>query len=79
MGGGLGALQNSNGEVTLQLANMHGDVVATAADDLEATELLSTQSFDEFGNPMQSGPLEGGSPNMVGLGSRAAAPSSPQV
>ena len=30
LGGSLGAIETSNGEVTLQLADMHGDVVATA-------------------------------------------------
>jgi len=54
MGGSLGALQTSNGEITLRLADMHGDIVATADDDPEATELLSTQSFDEYGNPKQA-------------------------
>lgn len=48
-GGSLGALQKSNGEITFQLANMHSDVIATADDDSEATELLDTQRFDEFG------------------------------
>jgi RHS repeat-associated protein len=51
LGGSLGALQTSSGEITLQLADMHGDVVATADIDPEATELLSTQQFDEYGNP----------------------------
>jgi RHS repeat-associated protein len=51
MGGALGALQKSNGEITFQLADMHGDIVATADEDPEAEELLSTQLFDEFGNP----------------------------
>ncbi|MEX0972336.1 MAG: DNRLRE domain-containing protein [Solirubrobacterales bacterium] len=52
--GGIGAsaIEKSAGEeVSLQLANLHGDIVATADDDIEATELLSTQSFDEYGNP----------------------------
>lgn len=51
MGGALGALQKSNGDITFQLADMHGDIVATADEDVEAEELLSTQQFDEFGNP----------------------------
>ncbi len=68
IGSSLGALQTSSGEVTLQLANMHGDVVATAAIDPEATDLLSTQRFDEFGNPVQSGFLEGGSAEYGWLG-----------
>lgn len=49
---GAGATEKSAGEeVTLQLADMHGDIVATADIDPEATELLSTQQFDEYGNP----------------------------
>jgi RHS repeat-associated protein len=50
---------------------MHGDVIATADIDPEATELLSTQSFDEFGNPEQSGFLEGGSAEYGWLGSKS--------
>lgn len=68
LGGGLGAIQKSNGEVTLQLANMHGDVVASASIKPEETKLLSTQSFDEFGNPAQGNPLEGGSAEYGWLG-----------
>lgn len=52
--GGIGAsaIEKSAGEeITLQLADMHGDIVATADIDPEATELLSTQQFDEYGNP----------------------------
>jgi RHS repeat-associated protein len=70
IGGGLGALETSSGEVTLQLPDMHGDVVATAAVDPEATELLSTQRFDEFGNPLQIGFLEGGSAEYGWLGTK---------
>jgi RHS repeat-associated protein len=51
LGGSLGVIQMSSGEVTLQLADLHGDVVASAAIDPETTELLFTQQFDEYGNP----------------------------
>ena len=68
LGGSLGALQTSSGEVTLQLANMHGDVVATAAVAPESTKLLSTQTFDEFGIPTQTGILQGGSAEYGWLG-----------
>jgi RHS repeat-associated protein len=68
IGGSLGALEKSDGKVTLQLANMHGDTIATATIDPEAMELLSTQRFDEFGNPLQSGPLEGGDSEYGWLG-----------
>ena len=71
LGGSLGAFEKSNGEVTLQIANMHGDTIATAALDPEATELLDTQSFDEFGNPLQSGFLTGGKAEYGWLGASA--------
>ena len=45
------ALQDSASGITFQLANLHGDIVATASDDPNATRLLSTFEFDEFGNP----------------------------
>ncbi len=50
---------------------MHGDTIATADDDPEATELLSTQQFDEYGKPKQSGFLEGGSAEYGWLGAEA--------
>jgi RHS repeat-associated protein len=70
LGGGLGALQKSNGEVTLQLTDMHGDIVASADIAPEAAGLLSTQRFDEYGNPLQSGLLTGGDAQFGWLGSK---------
>jgi RHS repeat-associated protein len=70
LGGSLGAIQTSSGEVTLQLADLHGDVVATADIHPEATKLLGTQRFDEFGNPLQSSLLSGGDPVFGWLGSK---------
>jgi RHS repeat-associated protein len=73
LGGGLGGIQRVSGEgeeTVLQLADLHGDIVATAALNPEATELLATQSFDEFGNPNQSNPLEGGSAEYGWLGAK---------
>ncbi len=70
MGGSLGALQKSNGEVTLQLADMHGDTIATVEDKSEAKGLLDTQRFDEFGNPLVSGFLTGGKAEYGWLGAR---------
>jgi RHS repeat-associated protein len=70
MGGSLGALQKSSGEITLQLANMHGDVVATASINPAETKLLSTQRFDEFGNPKQTGFLQGGNAEYNWLGAK---------
>jgi RHS repeat-associated protein len=51
--GGLGAIQDSSKGTTLQLTNLHGDVIATASTNPEATELLATFEFDEYGNPKQ--------------------------
>ncbi len=68
--GSLGAIQASSGEVTLQLADMHGDVVATANVNPEATKLLGTQRFDEFGNPLKSSLLSGGDAAFGWLGAR---------
>lgn len=53
--GGLVAIQDSTKGTTLQLINLHGDIVATASLDPEATKLLATVEFDEFGNPKQGG------------------------
>lgn len=53
IGGELAALQDSSGATTLQLTNLHGDIVATASTDPEATKLTATFTFDEFGNPAQ--------------------------
>jgi RHS repeat-associated protein len=71
LGGSLGAIQTSSGKVTLQLADLHGDVVASADIGSEATKLLGTQRFDEFGNPLQSSLLSGGDPVFGWLGSKA--------
>jgi len=49
--GDLAAIQDSASGTTLQLANLHGDVVATASLDPAATGLLSTFDATEFGIP----------------------------
>jgi RHS repeat-associated protein len=49
--GGLGAIQENGKEAVLQLADLHGDVVATASLSKSATEPTATFQFDEFGNP----------------------------
>ncbi len=56
IGGELTAIQDSGSGTTLQLTNLHGDVVATASLSQSATKLLATFESDEFGNPKQSGP-----------------------
>lgn len=58
--------------MTLQLADLHGDTIATTAVNPEATELLDTQRFDEYGNPLQSGFLIGGKAEYGWLGARVA-------
>jgi len=50
IGGELAAVQESGSEPVLQLSNLHGDVVATAALSATVTKLKATFSFDEFGN-----------------------------
>lgn len=52
LGGELAAIQESGSEPVLQLCNIHGDIVATAALDPSVTKLKATFSFDEFGNPV---------------------------
>ncbi len=51
IGGGLAAIQSSTGETSLQLTNMHGDIVATASLSPTAKEPTAKFEFDEFGNP----------------------------
>jgi RHS repeat-associated protein len=70
LGGSLGALQKSTGEVTLQLSDMHGDTAATVEDKTEAKGLLDSQRFDEFGNPLTSGFLTGGKAEYGWLGAK---------
>jgi RHS repeat-associated protein len=54
IGGNLGAIQPNSGETSLQLTNLHGDVVATASLSPSAKEPTAKFEFDEYGNP-QSG------------------------
>ena len=49
--GNLAATQDQNGHVILQLSNLHGDIVATAADDPSATGTSSYTESTEFGTP----------------------------
>lgn len=51
IGGELAAIQESGSGVTLQLTNLHGDIVATAALSPQVTTLKATFIQDEFGNP----------------------------
>jgi RHS repeat-associated protein len=49
IGGGLAAIQPSTGEISLQLGNLHGDIVATASLSSTAKEPIAKFEFDEFG------------------------------
>jgi RHS repeat-associated protein len=53
IGGGLAAVQEGSGTTSLQLTNLHGDVVATASLSLSAKEPTANFEFDEFGNPVK--------------------------
>src|SRR6185295_18434364 len=51
IGGGLAAIQDSSEGTSLQLSNLHGDIVATASANPTVEKLPATFEFDEFGNP----------------------------
>ncbi|WP_261558306.1 DNRLRE domain-containing protein, partial [Frankia tisae] len=51
IGGDLAAVQTDSGAVTLQLANLHGDVVATVDDSTSASSPASYAESTEFGSP----------------------------
>ncbi|WP_261570657.1 RHS repeat-associated core domain-containing protein [Frankia gtarii] len=51
IGGDLAAVQTDGGAVTLQLANLHGDVVATVDDATSASSPASYAESTEFGSP----------------------------
>ncbi|GAA3096478.1 DNRLRE domain-containing protein [Streptosporangium carneum] len=48
---GLGAIQNSDGTSTLQLINLHGDIVATSDNRPDATGVHAYSETTEFGTP----------------------------
>jgi len=56
IGGELAAIQDSGTGVSLQLTNLHGDVVAKASLSPSATGPTATFESDEFGNSKGSGP-----------------------
>jgi RHS repeat-associated protein len=51
IGGSLAAVQDSAKGTVLELCDPHGDIAATASINPEATKLLETFEYDEFGNP----------------------------
>jgi RHS repeat-associated protein len=57
--GDLGAIRSidipaETDETVLQLSNLHGDTIATASLDPQATQLLDRFETDEYGNPRQA-------------------------
>jgi RHS repeat-associated protein len=58
IGGGLVAIQVNGGAPMLQLADLHGDIVATAALSETETKLLSTTDTSEYGVPTTSAPAK---------------------
>jgi RHS repeat-associated protein len=56
IGGGLIAVQADGETPVLQISNLHGDIVATAADEETATKLLSSADTTEFGVPTTGAP-----------------------
>jgi RHS repeat-associated protein len=56
IGGGLVAVQTNGETPVLQLTNLHGDIVATAALSETETKLLSTNETSEYGVPTTSTP-----------------------
>jgi RHS repeat-associated protein len=51
IGGELAAIRESSGTTSLQLANLHGDIVATASLSPSAKAPTASFEFDEFGGP----------------------------
>ena len=49
--GGLAATQTQDGSITLQLSNLHGDIVATAQGSISASGSLTYSESTEFGAP----------------------------
>lgn len=61
IGGDLAAIYDSaSGRSTLQVTNLHGDVVATASTSLTTPRFLETFRADEFGNPQDVTPARYG-------------------
>jgi RHS repeat-associated protein len=53
--GGMAAIQQSSGEISLQLTNLHGDVVATAGVSPTETKPTANYEFDAFGKVGKGG------------------------
>jgi len=55
IGGDLAATQQSSGEISLQLADLHGDVVGTTGISPSETKLTASYEYDEFGRVLKGG------------------------
>ncbi len=53
---GLAAIQADSEMPVLQLSNLHGDIIATAADEEAASKLLSSTNTTEYGVPTTGSP-----------------------
>ncbi len=58
IGGGLAAIQANGTTPVLQLTDLHGDIIATAALSETETKLLSTTDSSEYGVPTTSTPAK---------------------
>jgi RHS repeat-associated protein len=58
IGNGLAAIQTNSETPVLQLANLHGDIIATAALSETETKLLSEGDTTEYGVPRTSSPAK---------------------
>ncbi len=56
IGGGLAAIELNGAAPVLQLTDLHGDIIATAALSETETKLLSTQDTSEYGVPTTTTP-----------------------
>jgi RHS repeat-associated protein len=56
--GGLAAVQSNGESPILELASLHGDIIATAGTSETETKLLSTSETTEFGVPTTSAPAK---------------------
>jgi RHS repeat-associated protein len=58
IGGGLVAIQTNGETPILQLSNLHGDIIATAALSETETKLLSSSTMTEYGVPTTTSPAK---------------------
>ncbi|WP_285780580.1 DNRLRE domain-containing protein [Microtetraspora sp. NBRC 13810] len=68
---GMAAIQRQDGSISLQLANMHGDIVATADTD-DTTGVASYSEHTEYGVPRTSSAADDNRYGWLGSSQRAA-------